>query len=87
MFVLAASFDLAQGMLSVFSSEVQNVLAVQSFDTRFALLRMNGIKYPFPRVSPQGCIEGRSVQVPLLAPPQGWGRKAGKGKSPLAAPS
>jgi hypothetical protein len=24
---------------------------------------MTGIKYPFPRVSPQGCIEGRSVQI------------------------
>ncbi len=30
---------------------------------------MNGIKYPYPRVSPQGCIEERSVQVPLLRPP------------------
>jgi hypothetical protein len=42
---------------------VQNVQVVQSFDRRFALLRMTGIESPFPRVSPQGYIEGRSVQI------------------------
>jgi hypothetical protein len=37
---------------------VQAVPNVPSFDTRLALLRMNGFKYPFHRVSPQRCIEG-----------------------------
>jgi hypothetical protein len=33
---------------------------------------MTGFEYPLPRVSPQGCIEGRSV--PSLSSPASRGR-------------
>ena len=39
---------------------------------------MTGSKYPTPRVSPQGCIEGRSVQSPFFIP-RVAGEKKGEG--------